>query len=743
VELVFLFGALAAGVLLLVAVSWRERPTGAFQTVELRFGTDTKAETVTALLGCIAGLPGNAVVVFDTVADAKGIRHFLHTQPSTLDLLRSQWRGVLPSLRMGAAADMPKFVWRLGGLLRLSGRYAVLRSDAVEQSAAAVLGSLQPLSGDGEGVLLRWVLGAGRRRTLPEARSQQDRSAAVAEALAHLFLGETSLSGDHLRLLRAKFAGPALSGVGVVAVSTAHPKRSWHLLSRVVSPLRTREGAYGRLSVRRLRQRRLERLIERVAVRRPDLYAPEELVAVSGLPTGVPAIAGLKVGSAPVLLPSARIPSAGRVLAISTWPGIERTLAQPLAGSFSHTLIGGPSGVGKSSLIAGLALQEAAAGHGFLLLDGKGGELADDLLARLPEQRHGEVIVLDPSAPGPLPGLQLFGEGSDPEITAELVLGVFAGLFRESWGPMSSRWLRAGLLAVAHDPRGTLADLPFVFTSHAYRRRLMNRIDDPLLANTLGAYESMRPAERAHQLSAPLNKVEELVGRRAVRAVLAQAKPAIDMHAVLATGKIVIVSVSPARIGPAARLIAALVIYKTFEAVLARGSRRGDRRPFSVFIDEPKLGLADIPVPLDSLFETARSACVGVVLGVQSLGQLRADLRAAVQTNAATIVAFRQSADDAKILGREFVGAPEEALQHLGQYEVLMRIGLGPGEVSSPVTGRTLALPAPTAEPAVIRSASAARYGVDPAEVDAALAARHRQQDSEELPPVGFARRQP
>lgn len=740
-EVLFLVGALAAGVLLLAAVFWSERPAGAFQTVELRFGADTKAEAVAAMLGCIVGLPGNAVVAFDTVADAAGIRHFFHAQPSTLDSLRSQWRGVLPGLRMDEPADVSKFAWRLGGVVRSSGRYAVLRSDAVEQSAAALLGSLQPLPGEGEGVLLRWVLGPGRRRELPESRSsQQDRPAA---ALAQLLFGETALSTDHLRLLRAKYAGPVLCGMGVVAVSADHPKRALHLLSRVASPLRTRGGAYGQVSVRRLSQRRLERLIERIGVRLPDLYAPEELAALCGLPAGAPLVAGLNVGSAPVLLPSARIPTTGRVLAVSTWPGTERSLAQPLIGSFSHTLISGPSGVGKSSMIGGLGVQEAAAGHGFLLLDGKGGELADDLLARIPKRRHGEVIVLDPSEPGPLPGLRLFGHGTSHETTAELVLGIFAGLFRESWGPMSSRWLRAGLLAVAHDPQGTLADLPFVFTSNAYRRRLMARIDDPLLANTLGTYDSMRPAERAHQLSAALNKVEELVGRRAVRAVLAQAKPAIDMPAALASGKIVIVSVSPARIGPAARLIAALVIYKTFEAVLARGSRAGARRPFSVFIDEPKLGLADIPVPLDSLLETARSADVGVVLGVQSLRQLPTELRAAVQTNAATIVAFRQSAEDAKIIGREFVGVGEEALQHLGQYEVVMRIGLGPGEVSPPVSGRTLPLPAPTADPAVLRSASAARYGVDPAEVDVALAARHRQRDSEELPPVGFVRRQP
>jgi len=131
------------------------------------------------------------------------------------------------------------------------------------------------------------------------------------------------------------------------------------------------------------------------------------------------------------------------------------------------------------------------------------------------------------------------------------------------------------------------------------------------------------------------------------------------------------------------------------------------------------------------------------VLGIQSLSQLGADLRAAATTNAASLVAFRQSAEDARLLARELAGVSEEALQHLGQYETVMRIGLGPGAVSPPVTGRTLPLPAPTADPGAIRSNAAARYGVEPAAVDAALAARHRPQDTPEPPPVGFARRQP
>jgi len=71
---------------------------------------------------------------------------------------------------------------------------------------------------------------------------------------------------------------------------------------------------------------------------------------------------------------------------------------------------------------------------------------------------------------------------------------------------------------------------------------------------------------------------------------------------------------------------------------------------------------------------------------------------------------------------------PEE-LQALGRFEIAARIGLGPGDVSPPVTGRTITPAEPISDPEQIRRESAARYGVDPSEVDAALLERHGLSD--------------
>jgi hypothetical protein len=517
----------------------------------------------------------------------------------------------------------------------------------------------------------------------------------------------------------------------VVAVAARSEAQSLNLLTRVVAVFRARAGLRGRPVVRYCRTGpRVQRFVERVPLRSGSRFSPAELVGLIGWPVDAPRVPGLVLGVAPQLLPSARIPrTGGRLWAYSTWPGMERrALVQPVLGGLSHSLICSPSGGGKSALMASLIAQDLSAGRGCLVLDGKG-DLAEEVLRLVPERRWGQVIVLDPGHGRPVPGLRVFS-GGDPELSGDLVLGMFRSTFIDSWGVRSDKWLRAGLVTLAQDRTATLADLPFLFFSDVFRRRLTGRLADPLLKSTWAQFEAMTPEGRAQQLGSPLNKINELVGRRVVRSVLAQAEPKWDMREVLAKGQVVIVSLSPGTIGsPASRLLAALVINELFQAVQARARVPAEKRSaFSVYIDEPKV-FTDIPVPLDSLFELARGLGVGLTLAAQSLTQLPTDLAQAALTNAATLVAFRQNADDAKLLARELPGVTADELQALGRYEIAARIGLAPGDVSPPATGRTVAPPESISDPEQVRRESAARYGRDPDAIDTALLERHGLND--------------
>jgi hypothetical protein len=413
---------------------------------------------------------------------------------------------------------------------------------------------------------------------------------------------------------------------------------------------------------------------------------------------------------------------------------------QPIVGALSHSLYAGPTGVGKSTLITNLIVDQMKMGRGTVLLDGKGDTLTA-ALERIPAGREDDVVVIDCADPGPQPGIRLFGSG-EPELAADVVLGVLSDLFKDSWGVLSERYLRAALVAVSHDPKGTLAEVPYVYSDANYRRKLVGNLSDSVAKATLLGLEEMSAADRQHQLSSSFNKLSTLLGRPIIRTLLGNAEPKLDFSAALSSQKIVLISISPMRVGAAAsRLVGAVAVYSLFQAVQRRVALDArSRHPFLVFVDEPK-ALGDLPIPLDSLLEQARGLGVGIGLAPQSVTQLPKSVREAALTNVATRVIFRQNAGDARLLARDLSGVTPEELSELDVFEAVARIGLSAGHIAPPVTIKTAPAMPRTSNATAIRKRSSERWGRSLQEIDEALAERHRT--SAESAQVGRKRRQP
>jgi hypothetical protein len=122
------------------------------------------------------------------------------------------------------------------------------------------------------------------------------------------------------------------------------------------------------------------------------------------------------------------------------------------------------------------------------------------------------------------------------------------------------------------------------------------------------------------------------------------------------------------------------------------------------------------------------------------MSQLPKTVREAALTNTATRIVFAQHADDALLLARDLPNVTAEQLGDLAAFEVVARIGLGPGDVAPPVSLKTAPLGPVLSDPAGLCEASASRYGVSLDDVDTALMGRHQSSDAV---PVGRRRRSP
>ncbi len=377
-------------------------------------------------------------------------------------------------------------------------------------------------------------------------------------------------------------------------------------------------------------------------------------------------------------------------------------------------------------LLLHLVEQAIRRGSGLLLVDVKG-DLVPDVLARIPKERRDDVVVLDPASGLAQPGLRIFGRSSDPDLTADLLVGTFKELFPDSHGIRLAGYLRLGAQTLARTPGATLLELPLLFADAARRRRIVGALTDPLLKASWARFEALSSAEQATHLMPLLTRLDEVLSRPAMRVVLGQPSPKLAWPAVLARRHIVLVRAPRGVLGEAAaRLLTSLVIWQAFSAVLARAELDPGAAACLSSSSTKQAPWADFPA-------TGRHPRAG------SWPSGRRHDRAAERLSAAAARAGRCGPERRDHLraapagpkggtrpGRASAGVSPEELQSLGQYEIALRLGLGPGSVSPVMTGRTAPPTTPISDPKALAQYAASRWGSTLAEVDAHYAASLR-----------------
>ena len=263
--------------------------------------------------------------------------------------------------------------------------------------------------------------------------------------------------------------------------------------------------------------------------RRGGLLSVPELAAIARLPADA-SVPGLSRAGARAVAPPAVIPVPGpgvRPLGVSD-TGVPRPVGITVADARHHLRVIGPTGTGKTTLIIGQILADATAGRGVVFIDPKG-DAVTDLLARLPENVAGKVVLFDPAdraAPPCLNVLQGDGSGTDHDVITDNVTGIFRRIFAAFWGPRTDDIFRAACLTLLRSvPPGsgqvTLADIPALLTQDAYRRRLTAGIRDPVLAGFWTWYEQLSEASRAHAIGPLMNKLRAFLLRSFARQAIA------------------------------------------------------------------------------------------------------------------------------------------------------------------------------------------------------------------------------
>jgi hypothetical protein len=177
-------------------------------------------------------------------------------------------------------------------------------------------------------------------------------------------------------------------------------------------------------------------------------------------PVGEAPYPGVQTGAARELLAARSVPRNGRPLFIGRDPSGPRPVGISSLAATHHQAVIGPSGTGKSTLLAANLLSDLERGHGGILIDPKS-DLLDEVANRVPAKYAHRIVVLDPAAGGAIPGVNALATG-DKDLAADTVLGALASLHRDNWGIRSSYYGRLALRTL--DPMAWVArcrvDLP-------------------------------------------------------------------------------------------------------------------------------------------------------------------------------------------------------------------------------------------------------------------------------------------
>ena len=326
------------------------------------------------------------------------------------------------------------------------------------------------------------------------------------------------------------------------------------------------------------------------------------------------------------------------------------------------TYVVGVNGTGKTALLMNTILSDAKAGDGLCFLDPHG-DAVETLLTLLPENRKKDVIFFDPADYENPFGLNLFeckdlDDPKEVDLVCSEIVGTFKKLYRESWGPRLEDILRHSILAVLKSPNLTLLDLLLVLSSPIYRRRVLDRVKDPLIHNYWDRIFPWEPKEIREWLASSYNKIGRFLANPLIRNIVSQPKSSFDVRKIMDEGKILLVNLSKGRIGEDnSSLLGSVLVGKILIAALSRADIPEEKRkPFHLIVDEYQ-SFATESFP--TLQSEARKFKIDTMVAHQYRDQIDI-LNKGSTLNVGNFILFRITGKDSMELTLQFDNTPPE-----------------------------------------------------------------------------------
>ncbi len=351
----------------------------------------------------------------------------------------------------------------------------------------------------------------------------------------------------------------------------------------------------------------------------------------------------------------------------------------------------GKTGMGKSTVMENMIIQDIWNGEGVALVDPHG-DFAEKILDWIPSHRINDVIYFNPSDIDYPIAFNVMESATreHKHLIASGLIGVFKKLWADSWGPRLEYLLRNAILALLDYPGSTLLGVMRILVNKEYREKVIEKCQDPVVKSFWVEEYSKYTQQFAVEAIAPIqNKVGQFLSTAMIRNVVGQVKSTINIREIMDEQKILIMNLSKGRVGEdASALLGAMMITKIQLAAMSRiDIPESERKDFYLYVDEFQNFATE---SFANILSEARKYHLDLIIAHQYVEQLDEIVRAAVFGNVGTIMCFRVGAADAEFLETEFAPyfTPED-LVNLTKFDNYMKLMID-GVASNPFSSSTL-----------------------------------------------------
>ncbi len=367
-----------------------------------------------------------------------------------------------------------------------------------------------------------------------------------------------------------------------------------------------------------------------------------------------------------------------------------------------HMYVIGKTGMGKSTLLENMTIQDIKDGRGVVFIDPHG-KTADLLLEYIPKERVKDVLYFAPfDLDYPVSFNVMEDVGADKRhLVAAGLMAAFKKIWVDAWSARMEYILNNIMLALLEYPDSTLIGVNRMLADEDYRKKVVDYVTDPAVKSFWNdEFAKYGPRYMQEAGAAIQNKIGQFISNPLIRNIIGQPKSTFDLRQMMDDSKIIIINLSKGRVGEAnANLLGSMLITKIYLAAMSRADLQEselDKLPNCyLYVDEfqnfANESFADI-------LSEARKYKLNLIVAHQYIEQMTEEVRAAVFGNVGTMITFRVGAFDAEFLEKEY--APEFTatdLVSLGFTQIYLKLMID-GVSSRPFSAVTLA---PVAKPEV------------------------------------------